>query len=62
MDESYCALCGVCFGVYAELYHNRVQVEDVAWTEYFLACEYIIISEGKEVTESGISATPTRES
>lgn len=48
--------------MYAELYHNRVQVEDVAWTEYFLACEYIIISEGKEVTESGISATPTRES
>ncbi|MCJ1268783.1 hypothetical protein MMC22_008671 [Lobaria immixta] len=37
MDESYCALCGVCFGVYTELHHNRVQVEDVAWTEYFLA-------------------------
>ena len=38
MDESYCALCGVCFAVSTELYHDRLQDDDVAWTRYFRVC------------------------
>lgn len=38
--EAYCALCGVPFDVYADLYRQGdITPEDVAWTKYFIACE-----------------------
>ncbi|KAF6232735.1 hypothetical protein HO173_008949 [Letharia columbiana] len=36
MDECYCALCGVSFGILPDLYHDRVSDDDVAWTDFFL--------------------------
>lgn len=39
-QEAYCALCGVPFDVYADLYRQAdITQEDVAWTKYFIACE-----------------------
>ena len=35
MDECYCALCGVCFGIFTDLYQDRVSEDEVAWTEFF---------------------------
>ena len=35
MDECYCALCGVCFGIFTDLYQHRVSEDEVAWTEFF---------------------------
>ena len=35
MDDLYCALCGVCFDVYTDLYHGRLSSEDTSWTSYF---------------------------
>lgn len=35
MDECYCALCGVSFGILTDLYHDRVSDDEVAWTEFF---------------------------
>ncbi|KAL8786433.1 MAG: hypothetical protein Q9195_008203 [Heterodermia aff. obscurata] len=37
MDETYCAFCGVCFGIATELYHDRLADEEVEWTPYFRA-------------------------
>lgn len=38
--EAYCALCGVPFDVYADLYRQGdITPEAVAWTKYFIACE-----------------------
>ena len=37
-EEIYCALCGVPFDVWADLYRNgSVKGEDVEWTKYFIA-------------------------
>ncbi len=37
-EEIYCALCGVPFDVWANLYRNgSVKDEDVEWTKYFIA-------------------------
>ena len=40
MDDLYCALCGVCFDVYTELYDGRVQADDVSWTSFVLARKF----------------------
>ena len=38
--EAYCALCGVPFDVFADLYRkSEITGNDVAWTKYFIACE-----------------------
>lgn len=44
MDESYCAFCGVCFGIFPGLYQDRLEDEDVAWTEYFRARRYLLLA------------------
>ena len=44
MDESYCAFCGVCFGISPVLYQDRLEDEDVAWTEYFRARRYLLLA------------------
>lgn len=37
-EEIYCALCGVPFDVWANLYRNGfVKDEHVEWTKYFIA-------------------------
>ena len=36
--EAYCALCGVPFDVFADLYRKSdITANDVAWTKYFIA-------------------------
>ena len=36
--EAYCALCGVPFDVYADLYrHGGITEHDLSWTKYFIA-------------------------
>lgn len=38
-DEVYCALCGVPFDIYVDLYRSGlITAEDVEWTKYFIAC------------------------
>ena len=37
MNDVFCALCGVCFDVYTELYAGRVHPEDASWTSYYQA-------------------------
>ena len=37
-DEVYCALCGVAFDIYVDLYRSgSITAEDVEWTKYFIA-------------------------
>lgn len=38
MEEYYCALCGVPFGIATALYHGRVGEDDVAWTAFYRLC------------------------
>ena len=37
MDETYCVFCGMCFGVFAQLYHGRLDNKDIDWTDFFIA-------------------------
>lgn len=39
MGDTFCALCGVPFDVQADLYEGRLEKEDVAWSQSFIACE-----------------------
>jgi hypothetical protein len=39
--DVYCALCGVVFSVYAELYGGRLRWEEVDWTSYYQLCTYL---------------------
>ena len=41
-DDIYCALCGVPFGVDAELYRSgSVTDDDVLWSQFFIACKML---------------------
>ncbi len=59
MDDVYCALCGVVFSIYAELYDGRLKENDVAWTTYYRACRYMGLGDAQVValTKSNTSET-----
>ena len=41
-QEIYCALCGVPFGVEANLYRSgSVTEDDVTWSQFFVACKML---------------------